>query len=534
MVAIASRHEARWLLGAAFAALLSSTALAQHDGHAHQALGRVHFPVTCSAEAQPLFDEGMKLQHSFWYQAAADKFRAVLARDPSCVMAHWGYAMAQLNNPFSPPTPRNLAEGLKALEQAMTIGARTERERGYLEALLVFYRDHDTKDHRTRVAAYEKAMEGLAARFPDDPEARIFYALALNVAASPTDKTYAKPLKAAEILEAEWTRQPEHPGVAHYLVHTYDFPSLAERGLTAAERYAEIAPDAPHALHMPSHIFTRVGRWEQSVAMNARSAEAARKDASPSDELHAYDYMVYAQLQLGQVEAARRIIESAARYAVLPSSARNSAYFGLAAMPARFVMERGAWDEAAALTPRKSSFPYTEALTHFARAVAFARAGKPEEAGADIAALKAIAEGLRGRDGYWAEQVDIQRETAEAWAEFARGRREAALDGLRQAADRESRTEKHVITPGPLAPARELLAEMLLELDRPADAFREFLAVQKTEPNRFRAVYGAARAAELAGDPENAKRYYMQLTHLAAKADTGRPEIEAAKRYLAN
>ena len=327
-------------------------------------------------------------------------------------------------------------------------------------------------------------------------------------------------------------RQPEHPGVAHYLIHTYDFPALAERGLTAAQRYAEIAPDAPHALHMPSHIFTRVGYWEQSVASNAKSAEAARKDRSSSDELHAYDYMVYAHLQMGQSEAAKKVIERT-RSTVLDANARNAAYFALAAMPARLVMERGAWDEGAVLTPRKSSFPYTEALTHFARAVAFARSGKPDEAAPDIDALKSLVEALKGKDSYWMEQVDIQRQAAEGWVAFAKGRREDALATLRTVADREAKTEKHAITPGPLAPAREQLAEMLVELGRPDEALKEFEAVQVTEPNRFRAVYGAARAAELAGQRDRAKRDYGRLIELAARADGARPEIVRAREFTA-
>lgn len=529
-----SRVAVRWIAPAALAAFfLSTTALAQHDHH-HQALGKVHFPVTCSTEAQAAFDEGMKLQHSFWYQVAGDKFKEVLARDPSCVMAHWGQALSLLTNPFSPPSPKNLAEGLAALEKAQGIGAQSPRETAYIEALLTFYRDHDKKDHRTRVLAYEQAMERLAADYPDDPEARIYYALALNVAALPTDKTYAKPLKAAEILEAEWERQPEHPGVAHYLVHTYDFPPLAEKGLKAANRYAEIAPDAPHALHMPSHIFTRVGHWERSVASNARSAEVARREGSVYDELHAYDYMVYAHLQMGQVEAARRVIEDVKRYASLDPNARNAAFFAMAAMPARLMMERAAWDEGAALTPRKSSFPYTEAVTHFARAVAFARSGKPDQAAGDVEALKNGVEALRGKDAYWMEQVGIQRQAAEAWIAFAKGDREGGLLAMREAADREAKTEKHAVTPGPLAPAREQLAEMLLEMDRPAEALKEFEAVQMTEPNRFRAIYGAGRAAELAGDTEVAKQHYARLTSIAAKADTPRPELDAAMKYLAN
>ena len=269
-------------------------------------------------------------------------------------MAYWGQAFSLLDNPFSPPSAKNLAQGLAALEQAQKIGAKSQREADYIEALLTFYRDHDKKDHRTRVLAYEEAMQKLTARYPDDPEARIYYALALNVAHAPTDKTYAKPLKAAEILEAEWQRQPEHPGVAHYLIHTYDLPPLAQKGLTAAQRYSALAPDAPHALHMPSHIFTRVGYWEQSVASNAQSAEIARKERAVGDELHALDYMVYAHLQMGQTEAAKRIIEDAKRFTdddAARAALARAAYFALAAMPARLVIERGAWERGGGAHP---------------------------------------------------------------------------------------------------------------------------------------------------------------------------------------
>ncbi len=496
----------------------------------------MHFPVTCNADAQAAFDEAMKLQHSFWHHAAVEAFEGVLKRDPGCVMAYWGQAFSLLGNPFSPPPAKNLAQGLAALEQGQKIGAKSQREADYVEALLTFYRDHDKKDHRTRVLAYEEAMQELGARYPDDPEARIYYALALNVAHAPTDKTYAKPLKAAEILEAEWRRQPEHPGVAHYLIHTYDLPPLAQKGLTAAQRYSALAPDAPHALHMPSHIFTRVGDWEQSVASNAQSAEIARTERAVGDELHAFDYMVYAHLQMGQTEAARRVIEDAKRFTdddTAGAALARAADFALAAMPARLVMERGAWEEAAALTVRKSSFPFTEAQTHFARAVAIARSGKPDQTSADLEALKAAVEALRGKDPYWMEQVDIQRQAAEAWVAFAKGRKDEALAALRAAADHEAKTEKHAITPGPLAPAREQLAEMLLDMDRPAEALEEFEAVQLTEPNRFRAIYGAARAAELAGKHELAKRDYAKLVALTIKADSERPEIAKAKEFLA-
>ncbi|MGH8723062.1 MAG: hypothetical protein ACREU4_13820, partial [Burkholderiales bacterium] len=339
------------------------------------------FPVTCTPEAQQAFDQAMKLQHSFWYEAAHDAFSDVLQRDPECVMAYWGIAMTLLTNPFSPPPAKNLADGWAALEQARRLGAKSEREADYIAALAEFYRDADTKDHRTRVLAYEQAMAQLHARYPDDSEAAIYYALALNVAAVPTDKTYAKQLAAAEILEAEVVRQPDHPGIVHYLIHTYDYPPLAERGLEAANRYAELAASAPHALHMPSHIFTRLGLWDRSIGTNLRSAEVARAGKEMSGELHARDYMVYAYLQTGRDEAARQAIAEAQQFAGA-ELASPAGPFALAAMPARFAMERGAWEEAAALTPQPSKFAFADAITHFARAVGLARSGKPEAAAA--------------------------------------------------------------------------------------------------------------------------------------------------------
>ncbi|HEX6112740.1 MAG TPA: hypothetical protein VFZ10_10550, partial [Geminicoccaceae bacterium] len=495
-------------------------------------LGTVHFPVSCTPEAQQAFDEAMKLQHSFWYQAAHDAFSDVLQRDPECAMAYWGIAMTLLTNPFSPPPAKNLSDGWAALEQARQLGAKSQREADYIAALSEFYRDADTKDHRTRVLAYEQAMAQLHARYPDDPEAAIYYALALNVAALPTDKTYAKQLQAAEILEAELVRQPDHPGVVHYLIHTYDYPPLAERGLEAADRYAELAASAPHALHMPSHIFTRVGRWDRSIETNRRSAEVARAAKEMNGELHARDYMVYAYLQSGRDEAARQAIAEAQQF-VGAESASAAGPFALAAMPARFAMERGAWEEAAALTPQSSKFAFADAITHFARAVGLARSGRPEVAAADVEALQRLADALRPSNAYWAEQVDIQHTAATAWIAYAEGRRDEALALMREAAEIEAGTEKHVITPGPLAPAREQLAEMLLEADRPAEALKEFEAVQQVEPNRFRALYGAGRAAELAGDPAAAKRYYGRVVEIAAAADTARPEIEAAKAFVA-
>jgi hypothetical protein len=503
------------------------------DEHAgHPVLGTVHFPVTCTPEAQQAFDEAMKLQHSFWHQAAHDAFSDVLKRDPECAMAYWGVAMSLLSNPFSPPPAQNLADGWAALEQARQLGAKSEREADYIATLSEFYRDAETKDHRARVLAYEQAMARLHARYPDDPEAAIHYALALNVAAGPTDKTYGKQLEAAEILEAEVARQPDHPGVVHYLIHTYDYPPLADRGLEAADRYAELAASAPHALHMPSHIFTRLGLWDRSIETNRRSAEVARAGKEMNAELHARDYMVYAYLQSGQDEAARQAIEEAQQFAGAESTS-PAGPFALAAMPARLAMERGAWEEAADLTPRPSNFAFADAITHFARALGLARSGKPEAAAADVEALQRLADALRAKNAYWAEQVDIQHMAAAAWIAYAEGKRDQALALMRSAVEREAGTEKHAITPGPLAPAREQLAEMLLAADRPAEALKEFEAVQQVEPNRFRALYGAGRAAELAGDPTAAKRYYGRVVEIAAAADTARPEIEAARSFVA-
>jgi hypothetical protein len=518
----------------AAAMFIANAAGAQtHAGHhaGGDVLGSVNFPVSCNAEAQKAFNRGMLLQHSFWYQAAGEAFRAARNADPGCTLTYWGEALTLLTNPYSPPTAANLQKGRALLEEAQRLGARDARESGYVEALSLVFANEDPAQHRARLAAYRDALAALHARFPDDSELAIQYALVLGVAASPGDKTYADQLKGAEILEREWQRQPDHPGIVHYLIHLYDYPPLAAQGIRAAERYANLAADAPHALHMPSHIFTRVGRWESSIETNRRSADRAVATGDPDGELHALDYMVYAYLQTAQDEAARRTIASAGR-ARSDRPGRNAAAFAAAAMPARYVLERGAWAESATLTPRQSGFPYADALTHFARALGFARSGQPQEAAAELEALDRLKSALDGRDPYWAEQVGIQRQAAEGWTVFAAGRREEGLALLRAAAERESRTEKHVLTPGPLAPARELYAEALLEAGLFNEARREFEAVQRNEPRRFRASFGAARAAELAADREAASRSYQQLLEIAAAADTQRKELAAARSYL--
>jgi tetratricopeptide (TPR) repeat protein len=522
-------------------ALAPSIALGQmqHDGHTATgtppvpaALGEVHFPVACTPEAQAAFDAAMTLQHSFWHQAADEAFAGVLQRDPSCTMALWGRALTRLLNPFTPPAAANLRQGRAYLEEARRIGVKNDRERGLIDALSVLFTSDDVTGHRARLGQFTQGMEQLHQRFPDDSEIAIFTALSLIMSAPPTDKTYANQLRAGDMLAREFETKPRHPGVSHYMIHTYDTPALAARGVPAADRYAGIAPDAPHALHMPSHIFTRVGRWEDSIATNIRSAEIARARNEVFDEVHAMDYLVYAYLQTGQTAAARQVLDGLGRFDDWRPPV-PIAYYALAAMPARWVLERGAWDEAAALDTRRFDAPFVDAITAFTRATGAARTGRPDAAASDTAALGGNAAALAGRDPYWHEQVEILRIAADGWVAFARGERDKGLALLNEAAEREGRTEKHPVTPGPLMPAREQYAEMLMLADRPVDAQREYEAVLQTEPRRFRAVHGAGLAAEAAGDRDAARRHYAALLEIAERADSPQPAIEHARVFVA-
>jgi tetratricopeptide (TPR) repeat protein len=384
-------------------------------------------------------------------------------------------------------------------------------------------------------------MEEVYRNYADDREAAIFYALAVNQAALPADKTYARQLKAAAILEPLFQEQPDHPGLAPYIIHSYDHPPLAPRALDAARRYASIAPSAPHALHMPSHTFTRVGSWRESVDTNIKSAETALRDGSTAEALHAMDYQVYAYLQMGHDRDALRLVQEAPQIftkiekGTLSGAAPPAAgLYAAAAIPARYAMERGAWAEAAVLEARSTSTPYADAVTRFARAVGAARTGSPAAARADIDALTALNRTLaKMNDAYWAEQVDIQRRVASAWVAFAEGRREEALQVLRSAADAEDATDKSAVSPGPLAPARELLGEMLLATNRHADALLEFETVMEKEPHRFRATYHAARTASLTGNPAKAMEYYRQILEICNTGDNpGRAELEEARAFV--
>ena len=517
----------------------------QHAHNPGEKLGTVHFATSCSPPAQQQFDRAMSLLHSFEFGPAIAGFTAAAKADSGCAMAHWGIAVAHWSNPFVVtirPAPQ-IQQGLEAVRRAEQATAKTERERGYVAAISRLYADADRLDQRARVVAYEQAMAALAAKYPDDREATIFWALSLTTSALPTDKTYANQLKAGALLEKLYPGQPDHPGITHYIIHSYDVPALADRAIAAAHRYATIAPSAPHALHMPSHTFTRVGAWQASIDTNIASAEAARKVNARAEQLHAMDYMAYAYLQTGQDNAVRALVKGlpdiAAKFDpnVVAGAAPGSAgLFALASIPARWVLEHRNWKAASELTPAPPSrFPYIEAMTHFTRALGAAKSGALESARASVAALSASHEALaKAGETYWAEQVAIQRDGAAAHLLLAEGKRDEAVAAMRAAAAREDATDKNAVTPGPLAPARELLGDMLLELGQAAAALTEFQATLKKEPNRFRAVYGAARAAELSGDRAASRGYYQQLVKLCEKADKpGRAELAEARKALA-
>jgi tetratricopeptide (TPR) repeat protein len=508
-------------------------------------LGTVDFKTSCSPAAHAQFNRAVALLHSFALDGAVKGFTEAAQTDPSCGITHWGMAMAWMGNPLAaPPSARGLKEGGMAVERAKSAGAKTQRERDYIAAIELIYKDADTVPHKTRALAYDKAMEQLSARYPDDREAAIFYALALNMTLDPNDKTYANQLKAAGILEKAFAEQPNHPGVAHYLIHSYDFPPIAQKGLPAAKLYAAIAPSAPHALHMPSHIFTRVGAWQDSIDTNrasARSAHEALKQDTTGlrsyEALHAYDYMMYGYMQLGRDREARGVMDE-----VLSTTKLNvdhfAGAFALAAIPARYTLERRQWADAAklSLVPKElawDKFPQAESITWFARGLGAARSGDLAQARKDLERIAALRDTLtQAKNAYWAEQSEIQRLAVAAWIAKAEGKTEEAVTLMRQSADREDGTEKHPVTPGALFPAREMLGDMLLELKQPAAALVEIERSQKSEPNRFLGLWSAGRASELAGDQTKARQYYGQLLDLAKAADGERMEIKQARAFL--
>ena len=514
---------------AAMSLSLAQSALGQTDS---AKLGQVHFETSCKGDAQKHFDRAMLYQHSFWYRASQMAFEDALKADPECAIAYWGIALSLLWNPHVPTPPKNLADGAAAIAKAKAVGAKTPRERDYVDALAAMYTDVDKSGHFARSQAYAKAMEQVAQRYPADDEAQIHYALALNTSASPADKTYANQLKGAAILEPIFKRQPQHPGVAHYLIHLYDYPPIAEKGLNAARLYAKIAPAAAHAQHMPSHIFTRVGYWEESIASNTEAARVAKEATDFHDQLHSMDYLVYAYLQLGQDQKAKAVLDDMRTVSGFTETFLPGPY-ALAVSPARYAVERGDWKAAAALEVRPSPLPHIQAITHFARALGAARAGNPEAAKADIARLQELRDRLRqSKDAYWTEQVAIQADVASAWLLYAEGKHGDALKAMSAAADAEDATEKHPVTPGVPKPARELYGVMLLERGNAKDALAAFEAVLKKEPNRLGAYVGAAKAAEQAGDTSKAREYYGKVVAIAGGADNTRTEVADARAFL--
>ena len=502
-------------------------------------LGSVDFPVSCSAAAQRHMTRGVALYHSFHWPEARKSFNAVAQADPSCAMAHWGLAMVAANNPYVWPLTGNaLQEGAASIMKAKAIGARTARERDYINATETFFVDSDKIPARTRQLNFELALEKMTRDHPRDIEAKALYGMVLAANVDPNDKTFSNQSKAADVLERIHKDLPDHPGAPHYLIHTYDYPPLARRGLPAALRYRDIAPSAPHALHMPSHIFTRLGNWQDSVASNV--AVLKTPNTPISSVLHSFDYMGYAWLQLGQDRNAHKVLTDMLAMPAINDTAFATA-FALAAIPARALVERGRWADAAQLKAYPdelmypwASFPHADAIRVFARGLGSARSGNPKAARGELAQLGRLkSDMLNAKLYYWADQADIQQKAVEAWALRAEGKPDAALALMKDAADHEDRTEKSAVTPGPIKPARELLGEMLMDNKQPAQALPEFEAVLAKEPQRMQATLGAARAAELGGDRAKARLHYTALVKLLESADAARPEVGQANAYLA-
>lgn len=501
-------------------------------------LGTVHFPISCTPAAQQQFERAVAMLHSFVYPQDLNAFVEVTKTDASCAMGYWGIAISRRGNPLiGAPEPSVLKDGLEAVEKAKAAGGKTQREQDYIWAIEAYYKDFEKTDYRTRVLAYEKAMEQMYLHYPEDLEAAIFYALALDEAATivPPDKNYTLQLKAAAVLEKALASQPDHPGALHYLIHSYDFPPLAERGVPAAGQYGNVAPSAPHALHMPSHIYSMLGMWQDSIKSNQAALGVAK------GYVHAMDFMVYAYLQGGQDAEAKRMLDQsmalqknqAPPTVVNPTGAGLAPYTAFAAIPARYAIERGAWAEAAALEPQ-ARVPVADAIIYFARAMGSARSGDLPGARKDLEQLRVLREALvESKQEYWAEQVEIQRSAAAAWVTFAEGKKDAALKLMRTAADREDGSEKHVAMENRLWPMRELLGDLLLAAHEPALALKEYEASLQSARNRYRGFYGAAKAAQQSGDREKARSYYGKLAALCSMADTERPELAEAKKYLA-
>src|SRR5882724_3718510 len=512
------------LVAGLISAALGFSAFSQQD----EKLGRVNFPTSCDAKVQAEFERGLAMLHSYWFLYARRTFEGVLQQDPACAIAYWGVAMDLLGNTLAvTPTRADAQAAWEALEKARAIGAKSQRERDWIEALSAYYRDYDKVAVDARLVAYNAAMEGMAQHYSDDYEANVFYALTLQASAQKSDLTYANQIKSASILEKLYEQNPQHPGVTHYLIHAYDFAPLADKGIAPARRYAGIAPAVPHARHMPSHIYSMVGLWEDSIASNASALEIQ------PDYYHASDFSVYAHLQLSQDTKAAAMIQKSLATADRGDRPINFVNFtAKAAMPARYVLERADWPGAAALPMTPTQYPMADSLIRFTRGLGMARTGNLAGAKEEIEAMKALRTTLQRADqSYWADRTDEQMLAISAWVALKEGARDQALQFMRTAADGEDGSLKHVAMENRLYPFRELLGELLLEMGQPAAALNEFETALKQTPNRFRAYWGAARAAESAGDRQRASEYFGKLMDLAKNADTERHEIREAKAY---
>jgi len=505
---------------------LAGSAVAQED----QKLGKVSFPTSCDSSVQAEFNRGVAMLHSYWFVIARRTFEGILQKDPTCAMAYWGVAMDYLGNTLATtPTQADAQAAWDALEKARSVGAKTERERDWIEALSAYFRNHEKVAADARLAAYNAAMERMAQRYPNDYEVQAYYALTLQASAPKTDLSYANQLKSAAILEKLFDQNPQHPGVTHYLIHTYDFAPLADKGVASARRYAGIAPAVPHARHMPSHIYSMVGLWEESIASNASALEIQ------PDYYHASDFTVYAYLQLAQdAKAAEMIRKSLATADRGDRPITFGNFTAKAAMPARYVLERADWAGAAALPMTPTQYPMADSLIRFTRGLGMARTGNIAGAKGEIEAMKALRTTLQRADqSYWADRTEEQMLAISAWVFLKEGVHDQALRFMRTATDSEDGSLKHVAMENRLYPFRELLAELLLEMGQPSAALKEYDTALKQTPNRFRAFWGAARAADAAGDRQKASDYYGKLLDLAKNADTERLEIREARTYLA-
>lgn len=530
------------LVSLAVASVIASPSISQSQEHEHQhsvgQLGRVVFPVSCNAAARQKFEHAMAVLHSFWWEEGDRAFGDVLAADSTCTMAYWGLALNAWGNPFAGgPSGDGLTKGAEAARHASALPVRTARERGFVAATAALYRNADSTPNSARFKAYADTLARVYRQFPKDVEVAIYYALGQLATAPRTDTTFAQQRRAIAILDPLFARYPNHPGLAHYVIHATDTPRLAHLGLNAARRYARIAPAAPHAQHMPSHIFVRLGLWNETIASNWKSFRAGESYAKAMgipgapEELHALDYAVYGYLQEGRDSAARAAVAAAGQ---MKRSIRGlvAGYNGTA-MAARIPLERGDWAAAAAFpAPSDSLAPIATALAHFTRAIGTARSGDAAAAAPEVRSLDSIAAALEKSEPYWSRIVRIKRDAAESWARLASGDTTGGLALARAAADSEQVTDKHQVTPAELLPARELEGDMLLSTGHYREAHAAYQATLAREPNRARSLFGVARSAELAGERRTAAVDYRKFLKAMAKADRGRAEVATAKAHV--